>query len=69
MLTTPDGEALEVLVREAEVRATGRPLTWAMHVSATEYRGRTAAHGRHRRLATYRHDHLAAYVHRQISQL
>ena len=68
MLTTPDGEALEVLVREAEVRATGRPLTWAMHVSATEYRP-TASHGRHRRLATYRHDHLAAYVHRQISQL
>lgn len=68
VLTTPDGEALEVLVREAEVRATGRPLAWAMHISATEYR-QTAAHGRHRRLATYRHDHLAAYTHRQISQL
>jgi len=68
LLTTPDGEALEVLVREAEVCATGRPLTWAMHISATEYRP-TAAHGRHRRLATYGHDHLAAYVHRQISQL
>ena len=68
VLTTPDGEALEVLVREAEVRATGRPLAWAMHISATEYRP-TAAHGRHRRLATYRHDHLAAYTHRQISKL
>lgn len=68
VLTTPDGEALEVLVREAEVRATGRPLAWAIHISATEYRP-TAAHGRHRRLATYRHDHLAAYAHRQISQL
>ncbi len=67
-LTTPDGEALEVLVREAEVRATGRPLAWAMHISATEYRP-TAAHGRHRRLATYRHDHLAAYSHRQMTQL
>lgn len=68
VLTTPDGESLEVLVREAEVRATGRPLAWAMHISATEYRP-TAAHGRHRRLASYRHDHLAAYSHRQISQL
>lgn len=68
VLTAPDGEALEVLVREAEVRATGRPLAWAMHISATEYRP-TAAHGRHRRIATYRHDHLAAYTHRQISQL
>ena len=68
VLTTPDGEALEVLVREAEVRATGRPLAWAMHISATEYRP-TAAHGRHRRLAAYRHDHLAAYSHRQMTQL
>ncbi len=68
VLTTPDGEALEVLVREAEVRATGRPLAWAMHVSATEYRP-TAAHGRHRRLAAYRHDHLAPYSHRQMAQL
>ena len=68
MLTTPDGEALEVLVREAEVRATGRPLAWAMHISATEYRP-TAAHGRHGRLGAHRHDHLAAYTHRQISTL
>ena len=68
VLITPDGEALEVLVREAEVRATGRPLAWATHISATEYRP-TAAHGRHGRLATYRHDHLAAYSHRQMTQL
>ncbi len=68
VLATPDGEALEVLVREAEVRAAGRPLTWAMHISATEYRP-TAAHGRHRRLAAYRHDHLAAYTHGQTATL
>ena len=68
VLTTPDGEALEVLVREAEVRAAGRPLTWVMHIAATEYRP-TAAQGRHRRLASYRHDHLAAYTHRQTATL
>ncbi len=68
VLTTPDGEALEVLVREAEVRAAGRPLTWVMHVAATEYRP-TAAQGRHDRLATHRHDHLAAYTHRQTATL
>ena len=71
-LVSPDGEVLEVLVKDVEARAqrseARRELTWVMPVEATEYR-QSSVTGSHNRLAAYRHDQLFAYSHAQVANL
>ena len=71
-LVSPDGEVLDVIVRDLEAQAqrseAGRELTWVMPVAATEYR-QSAVSGSHNRLAAYRHEQLAAYTHAQLTSL
>ncbi len=71
-LVSPDGEVLDVIVRDLEAQAqrneAGRELTWVMPVTATEYR-QSAVSGSQNRLAAYRHEQLAAYTHAQLTSL
>ncbi|MCY3959401.1 MAG: hypothetical protein OXG65_14055 [Chloroflexi bacterium] len=72
VLVSPDGEHIEVLVRDAEAQGrrseAGRDLEWLMPVTATEYRS-TAGMGTHNRLAAYAHQAQAAYLHTQLARL